>query len=85
MCILNVNALDRFLTNILPSLLKRGGKVTKYDNQVLMKIFNINPYPQKEEIHQLAKSLVTSEKKIKRWFKNMRYQKKGNRELLKRE
>ena len=47
-----------------------------------MKSFRTNPYPSKEEQHQLAMALKTSQEVINRWFSNRR-QKQENKSVLK--
>ena len=49
----------------------------EYRNKILMKSFQANPLPKKEEKLRLVKSLNISEKRIESWFKNIRYKKRA--------
>ena len=53
--------------------------MTAYQKQTLKKSFLAKPYMEKNERHQLARSLNVSEKRIKRWYDKRRYwnKKKG--------
>ena len=53
------------------------GKKSKTESQVelLMKIFEANPYPGIKEKLQLAKLLNISEKEIENWFRSIRERK----------
>ena len=55
---------------------------TEKEVKTLMKSFKANPYPGREEKHQLAMSLNTSPKSIKTWFRCMR-EKKSKEGFLK--
>ena len=57
--------------------------MTESQVEILTKSFKANPYPEKNEILQLAKSLNTSKKAINNWFGNMR-QKKAKEGMLKK-
>ena len=47
--------------------------MTAYQKQTLWKTFRAKPDPERDEKHQLAKSLNVSEKRIRQWFENRRY------------
>ena len=50
---------------------------TKQQYQELMKMFQANPYPGKEEIFQAARSLGSSKARIEEWFKTTRKRKRA--------
>ena len=51
------------------------GSKSKTESQVkaLMESFKADPYPQKEEKHQLAKSINISHGDVEQWFCNIRH------------
>ena len=51
--------------------------MSEYQNKILMKSFQTNPYLKKEEKHRLVQSLNISELRIENWFKNMRHRKRA--------
>ena len=55
----------------MSSLLGRNRK-TKCQEEILMDSFRTNPYLEREEICQLAKSLGISETLVRQWFYNKR-------------
>ena len=64
------------LTKIFISLHKTGERLTKYQVQVLMTMFQDNAFPGDEEIGRLARSLNTKKQRIKTWFDTMRAKKR---------
>ena len=70
------------MTKIWPSLYKAGERLTKYQSQELMKMFQANVYPGKEEICQAAISLSTTYARIKCWLREMRKKKRARGALL---
>ena len=60
-------------------------RLTKNQKQVLMKMFQANAYPRKDELCQAATSLTTSKQKIQRWLVQMRMRKRAQGELLESE
>ena len=60
-------------------------RMTNYQNQMLLKMFEANAYPGKEELCQIARSLSTSVERIVRWMTKMRLKKRANGVLLKGE
>ena len=47
--------------------------MTAYQVQTLNKSFQAKPYVEKNERHQLARSLNVSEKRIIKWYERQRY------------
>ena len=58
---------------------RRWKKLTPNQNKVLSETFQVKPYLKGEEIHQLAKSVNISRKRLMKWFLDRRYdtKKKG--------
>ena len=52
---------------------------------MLIKIFEANPYPEREDLSQIAKSIGTNEGRIQRWFNKMRVKRKTARVVHKSE
>ena len=50
--------------------------MTAYQKQILKKGFLAKPYKEKDEMHQLSRSLNVSEKRIMRWYETQRQQNK---------
>ena len=48
--------------------MRKRNKLTESQTEVLMKHFQVNAYPERKEIDQLAKSFNVNRKKIENWF-----------------
>ena len=70
-------SLELCLIKILAPVHKAGKKLTKFQNQVLLRMFQANAYPGKKEICQAAKSLCASNATIEHWFRKTRFKKKA--------
>ena len=55
---------------------RKRKSITPYQTQMLMKWFQVNPFLENEEKHQLAKSLNISEQRIQDWYRNKRYKRR---------
>ena len=64
------------------SLHKSIKRFSKYQEQVLMKMFQTIAYPRKEEIRQAATSLSTSKERVQRWLIHVRFKKRAQGALL---
>ena len=64
---------------------KTRTKLTSNQTEALMKTFQAKPYLEREEKHQLAKSVNMSERSIAYWFANQRAKSKNDGLLCKSE
>ena len=65
------------------SLQKVTRKVlTQYQRRKLMEAFETNPYPEGQEIRQLAESLKISECKIRRWYDYTRIYQSESKQIV---
>ena len=64
---------------------KTEEKLTKYQVQVLVTMFQANAFPGNEEISQIATSLSITKERIKNWFEVRRWRKRKEGELRKSE
>ena len=55
-----------------PILEKARKYLTSYQAQILVRRYEANPYPKREERHQLAQLLNISEERINNWFTQWR-------------
>ena len=62
-----------------------GKRWTKNEEELIEKIFHVNPYPETEELHQLAKSLNISQKRVQNWFSYRRFKEPTEEVLLQSE
>ena len=65
-----------------PTLGKPKRRMTQYQTQTLLKMYEENPFLELEERHQLAKSLNISKKRITDWFVQRRKREKRSGMLL---
>ena len=65
-----------------PVLGARKKQLSESEKHVIMKRFQTNQYPEKEEVFQVAKSLNISERAIRQWLKTYRHRKKRQEATL---
>ena len=75
-------SLEMFTTGTPSELRVKYKNWSKCQTEQLIKSFDANVYPKKEELCQLAKSLNTSRKRIANWFGHMRHRKRAQGMLI---